>query len=330
MRTPASGALQVTYAGVPYLDRVAPLAHGEVEIPGVCLSFVEPHDLGDLFRVQARDPQFEASEMSLATYLALVGHGHDHLVGLPIFPLRQFRHRHVYVHAEAGIEKPEDLRGKRVGVPEYEMTSALWIRAFLLHDYNIRPEELHWHVGGLRTPGYRRRTEHNRPDGVTIDVIRDSETLEKLLLRGALEALVTVEPPADFGKSPAIRRLFSDYEAVEREYYERTGLFPIMHLVVIRRTLYEQAPWLGGALVAAFSAAKTIGMRRLKDADRLAVALPWLQRHVEETEQIFGSDGFPYGLDVNRHLLEQAVRFAHEQQLVPQPPSLEELFPTTV
>jgi 4,5-dihydroxyphthalate decarboxylase len=319
--------MRVSYAGVPYLDRVAPLATGEVEVAGVELEFVEPGDLGTLFATQAREPEFDASEMSLSTYLSLVSRGDSKLVGLPIFPLRHFRHRHVYIHEEAGIGAPQDLRGKRVGVLEYEMTSALWIRAFLQHDYGVRPDELRWFAGGLRSPGYRRRTDHPLPAGVSLEVVPETETLEGMLFRGDLDALVTVEPPAAFSAEGPVRRLFPDYAGVEREYYERTRLFPIMHLVVVRREVLEEAPWVADALVEAFTRARALGRRRLTDADRAAVSLPWLDAHVEDADALFGGDPYPVGIEPNRRVLEHAALYAAEQEIAARHVALVEVFP---
>lgn len=319
--------LRLTYAGLSYYDRTVPLETGDVPVPGVDLNFVPFASPGDLFRRQAQHAEFDASEMSLSTFIALVARGDDRFVGLPIFVSRNFRHSQVYVHADAGIDHPSGLRGRDVGIFEYQMTAGLWIRAFLQHDYGVKPSDVRWWEGGLTEPHYEERMPLTLPPEIVVSRIPSHRTLEGMLEGGELAALVTIQPPASFGApgSP-IRRLFPNHRAVELDYFRRTGLFPIMHLVVIRRDVYEANRWLPVTLLQAFTAAKEAGMRRLRAITGLAVGLPWLSASLQELDEVFGGDAFPYGLPANRPALEAAVRYSYEQGLSPRQVDVDELF----
>jgi 4,5-dihydroxyphthalate decarboxylase len=306
--------LDLTYAGVTYLDRTRALEFGEISPEGVNLRYLAIDDIGDLFRRVAQHAEFEASEMSLSTYMMLRGRGDDRFVAIPVFPSRSFRHGFVFVNSKSGIEQPADLKGRRVGIAEYQMTAALWIRAFLEHDYGVTPRDVQWLTGGEHKPGYRERMSHQLPDGVKMDVIPEDKYLTGMLDDGEIDALVTAEMPLPFLKrSPNVRRLFEDHRAVESEYYDRTGFFPIMHVVVIRRDVYERNPWLAAALLSAFCRSKAIGSERLRDLGALRVSLPWLSTALEEIDARFDGDAFPYGFGPNREILSAMTTYAHEQ-----------------
>lgn len=319
--------LALTYAGLSYFDRTVPLEVGAVTVPGVDLNVVTFASPGDLFRRQAQHAEFDASEMSLSTFIALVARGDDRFVGLPVFVSRNFRHSQVYVHAGAGIDRPEDLAGRDVGIFEYQMTAGLWIRAFLQHDHGVTAGDLRWWEGGLTEPEYAERMPFELPESISVRRIPGDRTLEGMLEQGDLPALVTVQPPARFSspESP-VRRLFADHRAVERAYYLRTGLFPIMHLVVVRRDVYEANRWLAVSLLQAFTEAKAVGKRRLRAVTGLAVGLPWLAVELAEVDELFGGDAFPYGVAANRHVLEAATQYSLEQGLSPRHVEVEELF----
>lgn len=319
--------LQLTYAGLSYLDRTAALEQGTVAVPGVDLNMVMFRSPGDLFRRQSQHAEFPASEMSLSTFIMLVARGDTRFVGVPVFISRNFRHSQVYVHDAAGIEQPADLRDRDVGIFEYQMTAALWIRAFLQHDHGVAASDLRWWEGGLIEPGHAERFPVELPAEVSVGHIPDDRTLEGMLASGELDALVTVQPPEGFreGKLP-VRRLFPDHRAVELDYYQRTSMFPIMHLVVVRRDVYEANRWLPMTLLQAFSDAKRVGSERLRALTGLAVGLPWLASSLAEVDELFGGDAFPYGVPRNRTTLAAAARYSHEQGLAPRVVEVEELF----
>lgn len=319
--------IPLTYAGLVYWDRTLALATGEVRPGGVELTYVGFDDPGELFRRQSRHAEFPASEMSASSFVAMISRGDDRFVGLPVFPSRHFRHAQVYVNTSAGIRVPQDLRGRKVGILEYQMTAALWIRAFLEHDYGVRPAEIAWLTGGLREPEFHERMPLELPGEISLHRIPAGRTLEGMLAGGEIDALVSAFPPralADPG-SP-VDRLFPGYRQVEREYFARTGIFPIMHLVVLRRDVYERHRWLARVLYDAFCAAKDTGRRRLHQITGLAVSLPWLEAELADTESLFDGDAFPYGVAANRMVLEALTRYAHEQHIAQRPTGVDELF----
>jgi 4,5-dihydroxyphthalate decarboxylase len=323
--------LRLRYAGVSYFDKSRALERGEVAPEGIELEYVQFEDVAELFRVVAQDPEaFDAAEMSTSTLTIMVSRGDDRLVGIPVFTSKAFRHSQVYVNTASGIERPEDLAGKRVGVPEYQMTAAVWIRAFLQHDYGVHPGQIHWLTGGLETPDHSERLHHDPPPGVTIELIPPGTTLEELLGSGGIDALATARQPRPFREGASrIRRLFPDYRAVEEEYLRRTGIYPIMHTVVLQRRILDANPGAAVALADAFEEARHHGRDRLRDLDTLAVMHPWIAAELEELKMPFarfGGDPFAYGLEANRHVLEALMEHAWEQGLPARKVEVDELF----
>ena len=317
---------RIVFGGVDYLDRTHSLVTGEIQPDGLELDW-RIHRIGEIFRRMSQDAEFDASELSVSTFMIMVARGDDRFVGLPIFPARAFRQRHVYVHSGSGIETPADLVGKTVGVIDYQITAALWIRAFLEHDYGVRPQDLRWRQGGHDEPHWQARLRHEPPEGVEIEQIPADTYLVRMLEEGSIDALATTFPPTPFREgSPNVRRLFPDYEPVELEYFRRTGFFPIMHMVVVKRELHERAPGLSRALYDAFVAAKELGRRRLRHLDELAVSDPFWESHLTQLDDVFGGDAFPYGFAANRATLEAMTRYSHEQGLATRKLDPAELF----
>jgi len=318
--------VSISYGGLLYWDRTLPLYLHDVTPAGVQLDYVVHESAPALFQRQVQDQHFDVSEMSASTFIILIARGDDRFVGLPLYVSRNFRHGQIYVHAASSIDKPEDLRGKRVGVLEYQMTAALWIRAFLQHDFDVHPHDMRWFTGGLTEPRWEERLTLDLPAGISLERIPPGKTLEQMLADGELDALVTAQPPKSFtAGGDCIRRLFQDYESVERDYYRRTQLFPIMHLVVIRRDVYEANRWLAVALVEAFEQAKAIGQRRLRAITGLAVGLPWLGSALDTVDLLFGGDAFPYGLAANAKTLGAMTQYAYEQGLADRKVEITEL-----
>jgi 4,5-dihydroxyphthalate decarboxylase len=318
--------LSLTYAGYLYLDRTRALQTGQVKPAGIDLR-VQVVEIGELFRRMAQHCEFDVAEMSMSTYLMMLGQGDTRLIGIPVFLSRAFRHSMVFVNSHAGIDKPEDLKGKNVGIPEYQMTAAVWVRAFLEHDYGVKPSDIKWWYGGIESPGYTERRHHDSPAGVHLEQIPDDKALTPMLDSGELDAFVTAANPKPFReRSPNVRRLFTDYQEVERDYFRRTGFFPIMHLVCIRRELYEANGWIAAALLDAFIESKRLGMERLRQTGALPVAIPWLGADIEQLDELFGGDAFAYGFGQNRKTLEALAGYSHEQGLTPRRFTPEELF----
>jgi 4,5-dihydroxyphthalate decarboxylase len=318
--------LPLTYAGEDHFDRMKALQTGQVSAVGIDLNYVVV-GVRELFRRQAQFAEFESSEMSVSTMAMLVSRGIDTFVGVPVFPSRHFRHRQVYVNVDAGIERPEDLAGKRVGVPEYQMTAALWIRAFLQHDYDVTPEEVHWHYGGLNSADYAERLRHDTPQGIRLDPIPADRTLNELLEAGELDAVTASQPPRGFREgSPRIRRLFENYRAVERDYYERTGFYPIMHMVAVRRDVYEANRWVPVSLLRGMAESRRLAFEQMHDPDTPPIGHPWWHAELEELDRLFGGDPYPYGFEANRAILGAMMTYSYEQGLSTRPVAPEELF----
>jgi 4,5-dihydroxyphthalate decarboxylase len=298
-----------------YLDRTLALATGEVTPMGVDLNF-QPMAISELFRRMTRHAEFDAAELSLSTLMIMRSSGDDRFVAIPVFPARAFRQRQLYVNPESGIERPEDLAGKRVGLREYQITAALWMRAFLQHDFGVEPSSIHWRYGGVETPYWAERLEHATPAGVDLQRIPPDRSLVGMLEAGELDALALTHAPKSFHEgSPKIRRLFPDYRPVEQDYFRRTGYFPIMHTVVVRRDVYEANRWVATSLLRAFQEAKEAGRRRVRDMDILAVSDPWWETELEAVDEVFGGDPFPYGFAANANILEAATQYSFEQGL---------------
>jgi 4,5-dihydroxyphthalate decarboxylase len=252
-------------------------------------------------------------------------------VAVPVALSKIFRHSCIYVRKDAGIEKPEDLRGKRVGTSQYSSTGLCFMRGMLQHDYGIKSEDMHWFMGGLNTFVEQPLIPLNLPKAIKLDFLSGDETLEKLFAAGELDALLSLYIPKMFLEaSPQMTRLWPNFKAVEQDYYRRTRIFPIMHTVVVRHDVHREHPWVATSIYKAFSEAKAIATEGLYDTDALHLALPFLIDHVEETWRVFGKDWWPYGVEPNRPTWEAIGRFVHEQGLAPRVVAPDELFPVPV
>jgi 4,5-dihydroxyphthalate decarboxylase len=320
-------SLNLTLACGAY-DRTAPLALGDVRPAGIELTCLRL-PVEETFWRMTRHAEFDVAEMSLSSYLIRRSRGDDELVAIPVFLSRFFRHSCLFVSAESGISRPEDLRGKRIGVPEYQMTAAVWIRGFLQDDYGVRPADCRWSTGGLEQTGRIEKVPIQIP-GVQIDPIGPDQTLSAMIASGEIDALMGARAPSSFD-GRRVRRLFPDYRAVEEDYFRRTGIFPIMHTVVIRRAVADQHPWVARSLYDAFCAAKDQTLVQIGDSVALAASLPWLVPEVEATRALMGDDYWPYGLEPNRTTLEALARYDHEQGLAARLVAVGELFaPSTL
>jgi len=307
--------LKLTLACGRY-DRTQPLIDGRVVPEGVDLTFL-PLRPGETFWRMLNHGEFDVSEMSLSSYTILRSEGDTRFIAIPIFPSRVFRHSAVYLRADSTIEKPQDLKGKRVGVADYQMTAAVWVRGFLMDDYGVRPEDVTWVIGRpVRTI--------KPPEGIRCEFMKPETTLESMLERGEIDALASVMIPPSLGTT--VRRLFPDPRKVEREYYERTRIFPIMHTFVLKRRLYEENPWLAISFYRAFCRARDIAYRWMYDTDALTVGLPWVIDEVETTRKIFGPKIWDYSIEGSRPTLDTLVRHLDEQKLTRRKMRVEELF----
>ena len=314
--------LPISLACGPY-DRTRALADGRVEIDGVELRYIhlEPEEI--FFRM-LNYGEFDAAEMSLSTYL-LTHLADGPFIAIPVFPSRMFRHTSVYVNGAAGIDKPQDLAGKTVGVAEYQLTANVWIRGILADHYGLPVESVKYRTGGLNTPGRHEKFSVNLPPQIDIAPVAEGQTLSGLLAAGEIDAIYSPRAPESFG-GPSVRRLFDDSRAEEERYYSETGIFPIMHVLVIHRRVYESNRWIARELLKAFTAAKDIAFAELRRTVALSISLPWVREEFESTVDRMGPDFWAYGIEANRTVLSSFIRYAHAQGLIDTTPEPEDLF----
>jgi 4,5-dihydroxyphthalate decarboxylase len=318
--------LKLSFASLDYLDRTRALSEGTVQPEGISLNCLR---LGpyELFQKVAQSDEFDVAEMSASTFIALAARDDEKYVAIPVFLSRRFRHGDIFVHGPSDILKPEDLVGRRVGVPDYEMTAALWQRAILQHDFGVTPDQISWLQGGEFLPGFVKRVELELPPGVHVGAIAEHRTLHDMVATGEIEAVLCPHIPAGLNDgSGSVRRLFPDYVNVERAYYARTKFFPIMHLTVIRRTLYEDNPWVVASLMKAFVEAQALGWRRMNEFGALAVMVPWLTRDIEEIDALMGPAFWPHGFRENYEILDAMCEYSSEQGIAARRLTPEELF----
>jgi 4,5-dihydroxyphthalate decarboxylase len=297
-------------------DRTQPLIDGRVAPEGVDLTFI-PLRPGETFWRMLNYGEFDASEMSLSSYTILRSEGDTRFIAIPVFPSRVFRHSAIYLPARSPIGKPQDLKGARVGVGDYQMTAAVWVRELLAHEYGVMPRDIEW-VTGRPVRAVR------KPEGVRITPMPSDTTLESMLERGEIDALASVMIPQGLGTN--VRRLFADFRAMETAYFKKTGIFPIMHTFVLKTALYEKNPWLATSFYRAFCRARDLAYRTIYDTDALAVGLPWVIDEMEVAHKIFGPQIWDYSIEGSRPTLEALVAAVHEQGLASRRMSVEELF----
>src|ERR1700730_14067428 len=306
--------LRLTMACWNY-DRTRALLEERVPIDGVELNYLTLPGEETFFRM-LRHREFEAAELSLSSYTVSLFRENPPFIAIPVFPSRFFRHSCIYVHAKSGIREAKDLIGKRVGNPEYQMTAPVWIRGILSDHYGIPVDAVTYVTGGQEEPGRSEKIKLDLPGNIRVERIGSEQTLSRMLADGEIDALYTARTPSCFSRGDSsVRRLFEDYVDVEKKYYRTTGLFPIMHTVVMRRDVYEENRWMAQSLFKAFSQAQQIAYADLRETAALKAMLPWLNAHVDETREQMGDDFWPYGLENNHNNLTTFLRYSYEQGL---------------
>ena len=317
--------LKLTLACWDY-DRTRALADGRVRPEGIDLNYLNLHVEETFFRM-LRHREFGAAEMSLSSYTMALARGSCPFIAIPVFPSRFFRHSCIFVGARSGIREPGDLAGKRVGVPEYQMTAPVWIRGILQDEYGVDPASVSYFTGGEEEPGREEKLKLELPQKFRVSPIGPGKTLSRMLADGEIDALHAARIPSTLRTRPdAVRRMFEDYVDVERAYFRKTRIFPIMHTVVLKRELYERNPWVARALYKAFEEARAEAMQNLSITSAATTMLPWQIAHVEDARRELGDDWWPYGVAANRHVLDAFLRFHHEQGLSTRRLAPEELF----
>jgi 4,5-dihydroxyphthalate decarboxylase len=311
-------------------DRNRALIDGRVRIDGVDPVFMTliPEEI--FFRA-FRSQDFDICECSLSSFAVKTAAGNNPYVGVPAFVSRCFRHTSIYVRTDR-IRKPQDLKGKKVGIPEYQLTANVWARAFLEDDYGVKPSDIHWIRGGIDDAGRPEKIGIKLPPGVRLDDAPEGTTISELLIRGEIDGFMAPRTPSrEALRHPDIGWLFHDTVAAAKDYYQRTGIFPIMHLIGIRKTLVEKYPYLPFAVLKAFEKSKAAALTELADSSTAKATLPFLEEQLVMARQTMGEDFWPYGVDANRKTLEAFLRHHHAQGLSPRLVGLEELFhPSTL
>jgi len=306
-------------------DRTRALADGRVDAEGLDLIYLPTAPEETFFRM-VRHREFDVAEMSLSSYVLSLERDPAPFVAIPVFPSRAFRHSGIYVNAASGIQRPSDLGGGRVGVAEYQLTANVWIRGILAEHHGLPVESVTYVTGGLEQPGRIEKAAVDLPASIRVEPAPAGRTLSAMLDAGELDAIYSPRAPSVLGNGRVVR-LFEDWPAVEREYYRATAIFPIMHVVAIRRELHDDAPWVARSLVKAFDRALAITRDELHEMTALKLTLPWVVAHAEETERLMGPTPWTYGLDErNEHVLATFLRYSAEQGLARRARRPEDLF----
>jgi 4,5-dihydroxyphthalate decarboxylase len=310
-------------------DRTRPLSDGLVQIDGVDPVFMAL-DPEEIFFRAFRHAEFDICELSMSSFTVKTAQGTCPYVGVPAFVSRAFRHTAIYVRTDR-IKKPADLKGKKVGVPEYQLTANVWARALLEDDHGVKPSDIHWIRGGLVDAGRVEKITIMLPKGVKLEEAPEGRTLSSMLESGEIDAFIGPRVPTPFERGhPHVGWLFADPVAAAKDYFKRTGIFPIMHLIGVRRELVDQHPWLPGAVFKAFDRAKTIALEKLSDTSSTKVTLPFVEEQLKAVRELMGQDFWPYGVEPNRKTLESFLRHHHSQGLSPRLVTVEEMIhPTT-
>ena len=307
-------------------DRTRALADGTVQPDGIELNVLELPVEETFFRM-ARHREFDVAELSMSSYTVSLHRDPQIFVAIPVFVSRCFRHSSIYVSTKSGIRKPQDLAGRKIGTPEYQMTAPVWIRGILSDDFGVRPDSVEYWTGGEEETRRDEKIKLDLPPNITVCPIGPDKTLSGMIAAGEIDALYTARAPSTFYSMPdAVKRLFPEYVQVEREYYRRTRIFPIMHVVAIRRELYEANRWIAMSLYKAFVESQRRAYRSLRETAAHKAMMPWLVANVEDAVREFGEDWWPYGFHGNRHALDTFLRYHHEQGLSPRRLQPEHMF----
>lgn len=294
-------------------DRTRLIFDGRVGIEGCEVNMLALPVEETFFRA-LRSTEFDVAELSLSSYTMMRSRGVCPYVAIPVFLSRMFRHSAIYVRRDSDIRTPGDLKGKTVGVPEYQLTAPVWVRGILEDEYGVKPSDIRWRTGGVETPGRHEKVSFSAPEDVDVKSISLNDTLNQCLIDGRIDALVAPRAPSSFTDGRSVR-LFKDLRAIERTYFNKTRIFPIMHVVGIRASLVEQQPWLAASVFKAFNQAKNHALRELAEVGALKTSLPWLTSEYDETVSAMGRDFWEYGVQPNSSALEAFLRYHHEQGL---------------
>jgi 4,5-dihydroxyphthalate decarboxylase len=319
--------LPLTLACGPY-DRMAAIYDGTVRVESVDLRCIPIEQPMEVFSRMLKYQEFDIAEMSLTHSFTLRAANKAGFVTLPVFPSRMFRHGFIFINRRSGISGPKDLKGKRIGVQGYQMTAAVWIRGILHREYGVSFDGVEWIEGGVNERGVAggAATSMRPSQNLNIRYVGKDKTLSEMLAAGELDAIIGAVRPDSLFSSPDVQRLFPDYHQAELGYYQRTGVFPAMHALVIRDEVYQANRWLATSLFKACNQAKAISLRQTNFTGSLRFMLPWLTESLEEIDKVFGGDPWPYGLEPNRKMLDAFNLALVDDGFLAAPLKLEDVF----
>jgi 4,5-dihydroxyphthalate decarboxylase len=328
IETGGTARLHLTLATTDY-DHVRDLVNGVVRPEGVLLTaFVLPVE--EVFFRFIKNREWDISEMSFGKFIGYASQGNSPFIGIPVFPSRVFRHSAFYVRADRGIASPKDLEGKSVGIPEWAQTAGIYARGFLAETANVDLTKIKWLQAGMNEAGREEKVEFKLPPGIQYSQRRDT-SISAMLLSGEIDAAISARVPDAFNKAAGkIVRLYPDYRTAEMAYHAATGIYPIMHVIAMRRAVFERYPWVAMNLFKAFNEAKQRSAERMQDLTASRIPVPWAAAIAGEFTKNFGADPFPYGLEENRKTLDSFCRFAHDQGVTAEKLSPDDLFPKEV
>jgi 4,5-dihydroxyphthalate decarboxylase len=311
-------------------DRVLPLYTGDVKPVGLDINFLAINNPREIFDRMGGSQEFDASEFSSSEFISGLSAGTTPFVALPFFPSRVFRHSMITINKRSGIKSPKDLEGKRVGTALYTQTAAIFIRGMLQHDHGVDMSKIHWVQGALNHVG-----SHGQPSAppllkkVDIEIADPKKSLSDLIDKGEIDAIFATNLPACMKHNPDVVRLFPNYREIEKDYYKRTGIFPIMHLVAMRRDTYEKYPFAASSLYEALKASRERSLKLMRETGALRFMMPWMTADLDEIDEVFGGDPWPDGVEANRKTLEALVTYLHEQGLIAKKMPIEDIFVKT-
>src|SRR5260221_1150837 len=320
--------VHLTLATTDY-DHVRDLVNGVVRPEGAVLTaFVLPVE--EIFYRFIKNREWDVSEMSFGKFIGYASQGNSPFVGIPVFPSRVFRHSAFYVRSDRGISSPKDLEDKRVGIPEWAQTAGIYARGFLSETAGVDLRKVQWVQAGMNEAGREKKVEVKFPAGIQYEQRRDT-SISAMLLSGEVDAAISARVPDAFSKGGGkITRLYPNYRAEEMRYHAATGIYPIMHVIAMRRAVFERYPWTAMNLFKAFDDAKRRSLERIQDLTASRIPVPWAAAIASAWGDNFGYDPFPYGLEENRKTLEAFCRFAHDQGVTEKRLTPDDLFPKEV
>ncbi|OGA09640.1 MAG: hypothetical protein A3H33_07195 [Betaproteobacteria bacterium RIFCSPLOWO2_02_FULL_65_20] len=322
-------SLPLSFACALY-DRMQPLYTGEVKPAGIDLNFIPIEVPRQIFDRMSGGQEFDVAEYSITEFVQRFASQPSPFVAIPVFPSRSFRHGFISIHRKAGIAKPKDMEGKRVGVPLYAMTAAIFIRGLLQHEYGADLSRIHWVQGAINSAG-----SHGNPTvlplvrPVPIEINSSGKSLSDLLEERRIDAIIGTSLPNAIRRNPDVVRLFPNYVEIEKDYYRRTGIYPIMHLIAIKREIYERHPFVASSLYKAFVEARDIALKKMASSRAPRYMTPWLTRDIDEMRDVFGDEPWPYGVEPNRRTLEALMTYLVDQSIIATPIPVDDLFVPT-